>query len=83
MAVMVKLGGAEGAPELCEVSVGECVTGAYSAETLGLTIAEGKKTLAGLQRHRVQAQTEEHCRSRRRCQHCGAQRRSRTCAAGD
>jgi hypothetical protein len=31
-------------------------------------------TLAGLQRHLVQAQAEEHCRSRRRCDYCGAQR---------
>jgi hypothetical protein len=72
--VMVELGGAEGVPESREVSVGECPTAVYSAETLGLTVAEGKKTLAGLPRHLVQAQTEEHCRSRRRCQHCGAQR---------
>jgi hypothetical protein len=27
-----------------------------------------------LQRHLVQAEAEEYCRSRRRCQHCGAQR---------
>jgi hypothetical protein len=72
--VMVELPGADGAVELREVSVGECSAAACSAETLGLTIAEGKKTLAGLQRHLVQAQTEEHCRSRRRCLHCGAQR---------
>ncbi len=70
--VMVELGGAEGSLELREVSVGECATGAYSAETLGLTVAEGKKTLAALQRHLVQAQTEEHCRSRRRCEQRGA-----------
>ena len=72
--VMVELGGAEGSLELREVSVGECATGAYSAEALGLTVAEGKKTLAALQRHLVQAQTEEHCRSRRRCEHRGARR---------
>jgi hypothetical protein len=72
--VMVELGGAEGALELREVSVGECATAVYSAETLGLTVAESKKTLAGLQRHQVQAQADEHCRSRRRCEYCGAQR---------
>jgi len=71
---MVELGVAEGAPELREVSVGECATAVYSAETLGLTVAEGKKPLARLQRHLVQAQTDEHCRSRRRCEYCGAQR---------
>ena len=72
--VMVELSGAEGAIELREVSVGACTAAACSAETLGLTVADGKKTLAGLQSHLVGAQTEEHCRSRRRCQHCGAQR---------
>jgi hypothetical protein len=72
--VMVELGGAGGTLELREVSVGECAAAACSAETLGLTVAEGKKTLAGLQRHLVQAQTDEHCRSRRRCEYCGAQR---------
>ncbi len=71
---MVELGGAEGVLELREVSVGECATAVYSAETLGLTVADGKKMLAGLQRHLVHAQTDEHCRSRRRCQYCGAQR---------
>ena len=72
--VIVELGGAEGALELREVNVGECATAVYSAETLGLTVAEGKKTLAGLQRYLVQAQTDEFCRSRRRCEYCGAQR---------
>jgi hypothetical protein len=72
--VMVELSGANGAIELQEVSVGAATLAGCSAETLGLTAAEGKKTLAGLQSHLVQAQTEEHCRNRRRCQHCGAQR---------
>ena len=74
MAGLGGTGGEAGAIELREVSVGECTTAACSPETLGLTIAEGQKTLAGLQRHLVQAQTEEYCRSRRHCQHCGAQR---------
>ena len=47
---------------------------ACSAETVGLTLAEAKEILAGLQRDLVQAQTEEHCQSRRRCPRCGAQR---------
>jgi len=72
--VMVELGGAGGALELREVSVGECAAVACSAEMLGLTVAEGKKTLAGLQRHLVRAQTDEHCQSRRRCGYCGTQR---------
>ena len=72
--VVVELAGADGTVQSHEISVGGCGTIDYSADTLGLTLAEGKKTLAGLQRHLVQAQTEEHCRNRRRCQRCGAQR---------
>ena len=45
-----------------------------SAATLGLTLAEAKAVLAGLQRHLVPAQTEEHCQTRRRCARCGGQR---------
>jgi hypothetical protein len=71
---MVELGAADGTVQLREVSVGECTAAACSAETLGLTVAAGKETLAGLQHHLVQAQTHEHCWSRRRCLHCGAQR---------
>ena len=72
--VMVEVGGVEETVQLHEVSTGGCTTAEYSAETLGLSVAEGKMTLAGLQRHLVQAQAEEHCRSRRRCDYCGAQR---------
>ena len=72
--VMVELGAADGTVQVHEVSSGECTVAACSAETLGLSIANGKTTLAGLQRQLVQAQAEEHCRSRRRCLHCGAQR---------
>jgi hypothetical protein len=42
--------------------------------TLGLSLAEAKSVLAGLQRHLVQAQAEEHCQARRRCPRCGGQR---------
>ena len=72
--VMVELGAADGTVQVHEVSSGECTVAACSAETLGLSIANGKTTLAGLQHHLVQAQTEEHCQSRRQCLHCGAQR---------
>ena len=43
------------------IGVGGPGTVDHSVEPLGLglTLAEGKKTLAGLQRHLVQAQTEE------------------------
>src|SRR5664279_23804 len=58
--VMVELGAADGTVQVHEVSSGECTVAACSAETLGLSIANGKTTLAGLQRQLVQAQTEEH-----------------------
>jgi hypothetical protein len=72
--VMVELSGADGSVQTYEVHVGSCIPAACSAETLGLTQAQAKQLLAELQRHLVQAQTEEYCRSRRRCPRCGAQR---------
>jgi hypothetical protein len=72
--VMVELAGADGGVEVHEVSVGGYTTTTCSPDTLGLTLAAGKETLAGLQRHLVQAQAEQHCQSRRRCQRCGDQR---------
>jgi hypothetical protein len=72
--VMVELGAVDGTLQVHEVSAGGSMTAEYSTETLGLSVAEGKETLAGLQRHLVQAQADEHCRSRRRCDYCGAQR---------
>jgi hypothetical protein len=74
VAVMIELAGAEGTVQLHEVSAGGSTAAECSAETLRLTVEEGKKTLAGLQRHLVRVQAEEHCRRRRRCDYCGAQR---------
>src|SRR5271157_3688953 len=81
--VMVELGGAEGTVELHEVSVGGGTTTEYSAETLGLTIAEGNTALAGLQRHLVQAQTEEHCRTDAAASTVARNARSRTSVVGN
>ena len=72
--VMVELTGSDGSVCAHEVSVGGSNTAECSAATVGLTLADGKRTLAGLQDHLVQAQTEEYCRQRRRCSHCGSQR---------
>src|SRR4051794_3604818 len=72
--VMMELRGADGSVQTHEVHVGSCIPAACSAETLGLTQAQAKQLLAELQRHLIQAQTEEYCRSRRRCPRCGAQR---------
>src|SRR3954465_12127481 len=71
--VILELAGADGSVQAHEISVGGCATSDDSSE-LGLTLAGGKKILAGLQRLLVQAQAEEHCRNRRGCQRCGAQR---------
>ena len=83
--VMIELAGGEGTVQLHEVSAGGSAAAECSAETLGLTVAEGKETLAGLQRHLVRAQAEEHCRRRRRCDYsCVARNvRSRTFGVGD
>lgn len=48
--------------------------GSGHAATLGLSLSEGKATLASLQRVLVTAQADAHCRLRRRCGHCGASR---------
>jgi hypothetical protein len=63
--VMVELIGGKGTAQLHEVSAGGCATMEYSPETVGLTIAEGKEVLAGLQRHLVKARTAEHCQPTR------------------
>jgi hypothetical protein len=72
--VMVELIGSDGTVHAHEVDAGGSNTAECSAETVGLTLADGKRTLAGLQDHLVQAQTQEYCRQRRLCSHCGLQR---------
>ena len=72
--VMVELIGSDGTVRAVEVSAGGSNTAECSAATVGLTLAEGKRTFAGLQTHLVQAQTAEYCRQRRLCSHCGSQR---------
>src|SRR3954454_20236060 len=71
--VVLELAGADASVQSHEISVGGCAMSDDSSE-LGLTMAGGKKILAGLQRLLVQAQAEEHCRNQRSCQRCGAQR---------
>ena len=55
----------------CQAGAGGSAKPGCSAATVGLSLAEAK---AGLQRHLVQAQAEEHCQIRRRCPRCGGQR---------
>ena len=72
--VMVELTGSDGIVRLQEVSAGGSNASECSAATVGLTLAAGKRTLAGLQDRIVRAQAEEFCRQRRGCSHCGSQR---------
>ena len=71
--VLLELVGADGTVGVHEVSGGAAVA-EYAPRMIGLTLAEGKHMLAAVQRHLVQAQAEDHCRRRRRCQRCGGQR---------
>jgi hypothetical protein len=59
--VVVELSGTAGAVQVHEVRVGGSAITGCSAATLGLTLAEAKLVLAGLQSRPVQAQTEEYC----------------------
>jgi hypothetical protein len=56
--VIVELSSTVGATHVHEVHVGGNATSRYSAATLGLSLAEAKSVLAGLQRHLVQTQAE-------------------------
>jgi hypothetical protein len=57
-----------------EVSSGSRPVSRTSANIIGLTLGEGKSTLAGLQQHLVRFQAEVFCRERRLCQGCGSRR---------
>jgi hypothetical protein len=72
--VVVELSGAVGVIQMHEVHAGGSTMPGCLAVTLGLSLAEAKEVLAGLERHLVQAQTDEHCQARRRCPRCGGQR---------
>jgi hypothetical protein len=72
--VMVELTESDGTVRTHEVSTGGSDTAECSAATVGLTLADGKRALAGLQHHLVRAQVEEYCRQRRVCSHCRSQR---------
>jgi hypothetical protein len=56
-----------------EVNRGGSTASECSAGTVGLTLADGKRTLAGLRDHVVWAQSEGYCRRQRDCAHCGLQ----------
>jgi hypothetical protein len=56
--VMVELTGSDGTVRSHEVSAGGTNSVECSATTVGLTLADGKRTLAGLQDHLVRGQTD-------------------------
>jgi hypothetical protein len=59
--------GSDGIVRLHEVSAGGSNTIECSAGAVGPTLADGKRTLTGLQERLVRAQAEEYCRQRRGC----------------
>src|SRR5580704_10575420 len=71
--VMLELVGPDGIVGVHEVGA-RAALAEYAPRLIGLTLEEGKHLLAALQVHLVQAQAEDHCGRRRRCQRCGAQR---------
>lgn len=71
--VMVEMTGGDGAVTRHMITEDERTEVGQTA-TLGLSLAEGKASLSGLQRVLVTAQADAHCRRRRRCSHCGALR---------
>ena len=60
----MELSSTVGAKQVHEVHVGGNARPGCSAATLGLSLAEAESVLAGLQRHLVQVQAEEHCQVR-------------------
>ena len=71
--VLLELVGPDGIVGVHEVG-GRAAVAEYAPQMIGLTLEEGKHLLAALQVHLVQAQAEDHCRHRRRCQRCGVRR---------
>jgi hypothetical protein len=71
--VVLEMVGADGTAGIHEVG-GSAAVAEYAPRMIGLTLAEGKLMLAAVERHLVQAQTEDHCRLRRCCQRCGVRR---------
>ena len=69
--VMLELVGPDGI--VCVHEVCGCAAVAEYAPRM-IALEEGKHLLAALQVHLVQAQAEDDCHRRRRCQRCGAQR---------
>ena len=72
--VLLEVTGTDGVTVTHEVSAGARHAPDAAPATIGLTLAEGKATLAILQHHLVQMQAASHCEACRRCQRCGSRR---------
>ena len=72
--VVIELTRDDGATHCHEVSTGNDDSSGSAVSPLGLTLADAKAVLAGMQRHLVQAQVADYCRDRRCCPHCQEQR---------
>ena len=67
-------GSGRGGRDAQGISAGSRPVPETSADTIGLTLAEGRSTLAGLQKHLVRFQAEVFCREQRLCGGCSAHR---------
>jgi hypothetical protein len=72
--VLLEVTGPNGATVIHEASAGTWRASGASPATVGLSLAEGKSTLAVVQRYLVRTQAASLCEDRRRCQRCGASR---------
>jgi hypothetical protein len=72
--VFLELTGADEAVRTHEVLTGDRRVADLSADTVGLTLAEGKSALASLQAGLIQAQGEAYSDARRRCLYCDRDR---------
>jgi len=72
--VLLEVTEADGVAVMHEISAGSRPVPETSADTIGLTLAEGRSTLAGLQKHLVRFQAEVFCREQRLCGGCDARR---------
>jgi hypothetical protein len=68
--VLLEVTGADGVVVTRELSTGARHAPEAAPATVGLSLAEGKVTLASLQHHLVQMQAAAHCERRRTCQRC-------------
>jgi hypothetical protein len=72
--VLLEVTGTDGTTVTHEVSAGVRHAPDTAPAMIGLTLAEGKSTLAVLQHNLFQMQAASHCEARRQCPRCGYRR---------